>query len=106
MSARNMVRNLRDSGVLDTKPESPAWGTTAAMFAGAVLLGAFVYLGASYGLPGLIEAVQKKPPPVSFAKPDNPSSGLELVVLERQPDGGANQDHAGDPVEPDGAGAR
>lgn len=73
MSARNMVRSLRDSGVLAGPPPTPGWRSNMVFFASALLCGAVLYLVAIYGLPGLMHAMEKKPPPVSFAKPDNPT---------------------------------
>ena len=69
MSARKMVQNLRDSGALAAPPAPPSWRSTILSFAGALLLGAGVYVGAIYGLPVLGKAMTKPPPVVSFAKP-------------------------------------
>ena len=73
MSARNMVRSLRDSGALATGPETPAWRSTFLFFVSAWAFGAVVYLGAMYGVPLLVKAMEKPPAPVSYAKPDAPS---------------------------------
>jgi hypothetical protein len=71
MSARNMVRSLRDSGALAAPPPAAPWRSTAISFLGALALGAGVYVGALYGLPVLAKMVEKPPPVVSFAKPDD-----------------------------------
>jgi hypothetical protein len=68
-SARNMVRNLRDSGALESKPESRGVRSGVLIFATALAFGAVMYLGAVFGLPSLLEAVERKPPPMSFVKP-------------------------------------
>ncbi len=70
MSARKMVQSLRDSGALAGPPPAPPWRLTLLAYAAALCLGATVYLGAAYGLPSLIDAMEHKPPPVSFAKPN------------------------------------
>ena len=69
MSARNMVRNLRDSGALDGKLPGPEWRSTLLGFAGGLAFGAMAYLGAAYGLPAMGPLFTKPPPVVSFAKP-------------------------------------
>lgn len=68
MSARNMVRNLRDSGVLD-KPPPPEWRSTLLGLAGGLAFGAIAYLAAAYGLPAMGPLFTKPPPVVSYAKP-------------------------------------
>lgn len=70
MSARIMVRNLRDSGVLAAPPPAPSWHSTFALFCAATFAGAVFYLGAVYGVPALAKAVEKKPPPVTYARPE------------------------------------
>lgn len=72
MSARNMVRSLRDSGALQSRSPSPAWRSTVLFVAAALMLGAGVYLGAAYGVPAMMQATEKKPAPVNYAKPDAP----------------------------------
>ncbi len=69
MSARNMVRSLRDSGMLTAPPPAPEWRSTALFFVSALAFGAVAYLGAVYGVPLLIQAMDKPPPPVIYAKP-------------------------------------
>lgn len=69
MSARNMVRSLRDSGALAAPPALPNWRSSALMFAAALVCGAALYLAATQGLPSLLHTMDQKPPPVSFAKP-------------------------------------
>ncbi len=71
--ARNMVRALRDSGVLTAPlPEAErARLLTASVMAAA--FGAMAYIGAVYAipqLPNLLHVLQKAPPPVHFVKPD------------------------------------
>jgi hypothetical protein len=69
MSARNMVRNLRESGTLEGKPPGPEWRSTLLGFAGGLAFGAIAYLGAAFGLPALGPLFTKPPPVVSYAKP-------------------------------------
>ena len=69
MSARNMVRNLRDSGALATQPQGSNWRSAIVLSMAAVACGAVLYLGAVHGLPGLMQAMEKQPPPISFARP-------------------------------------
>lgn len=78
MSARNMVRNLRDSGALDGKPPGPEWRSTLLGFAGGLAFGAIAYLGAAFGLPAMGPLFTKPPPVVSYAKP---GGRVELVSL-------------------------
>lgn len=68
MSARNMVRNLRDSGGIAEAPAPPAWKSTMLLFVGALAFGAVAYLGAVYGVPLLAKAMDKPAPVVSYAK--------------------------------------
>ena len=74
MSARNMVRNLRDSGALTAQPPGPEWRSTALFFVSALAFGAVAYLGAVKGVPVLIKAMEKPVPVVSYAKPDTPTT--------------------------------
>ena len=67
MTARNMVRNLRDSGSLDGK--LPQWRSTVLGFAGGLAFGAVAYLGTAFALPALGPLFTKPAPVVSFAKP-------------------------------------
>ena len=73
MSARNMVRSLRDSGALTARPPTPAWQSTALFFFSALAFGAAAYLGAVKGVPVLLKAMEKPVPVVSYAKPDTPT---------------------------------
>lgn len=68
MSARNMVRNLRDSGLLTAPSRTEPWRAPL-LFIAALLFGAVLYLGGAYAMPGLMQAMEKKPPPVNYAKP-------------------------------------
>ena len=68
MTARNMVRNLRDSGALETQPGSRI-RPLLAMILTALAFGLTLYFGAAVGVPVLLEAIKKDPPPVHFAKP-------------------------------------
>lgn len=68
MSARNLVRNLRDSGALPNRPAGPDWRSGAIFVGAALSVGAVVYLGVAFALPGLMHAVERKPPPVTYAK--------------------------------------
>ena len=70
MSARNMVRSLRDSGALAASPPGPTWQSNLLFFATALAFGAVLYFAVSYGLPTLIHAMEKPPAPVSYAKPN------------------------------------
>ena len=69
MSARNMVRSLRDSGALAVAAPAPGWRATLVSLAGGLALGAGVYLGALYGLPALGTMLEKPPMADSFARP-------------------------------------
>ncbi len=71
MSARNMVRNLRDSGVLEARSATAGFRTTALFFLSALTFGYVLYFAVSVGVPSLIEAMEKKPPPVTYAKPQD-----------------------------------
>jgi hypothetical protein len=68
-SARNMVRNLRDSGALESKPEGRGVRSGLLVFTSALAFGAVMYVGAVFGLPSLLEAMERKPAPMTFAKP-------------------------------------
>lgn len=81
MSARNLVRNLRDSGALDRRPAGPEWRATAIFFCFALALGAVVYVGLAFALPNLGPLMRKPAPVVSYAKP---SSGV-LQTLAVKP---------------------
>jgi hypothetical protein len=69
MSARNMVRNLRDSGALDTGARPSRIRTIFVLAIAAVGFGFVAYFAATTGGPALLQAMEKKPPPVNFAKP-------------------------------------
>ncbi len=69
MSARNMVRNLRDSGAFDGRSPRSSWASGLLLFVGALALGAFAYLGFVYALPHAARLVEKQPVPVSYARP-------------------------------------
>ena len=69
MSARNMVRNLRDSGAFDAKPPRSSWASGLLFFVGALALGALAYLGFIYVLPHAARLMEKQPVPVSYARP-------------------------------------
>ena len=71
MTARNMVRNLRDSGALESKPRSRTKPWLATILTG-LAFGLTMYFGATVGVPVLLEAMKKDPPPVHFAKPGAP----------------------------------
>lgn len=89
MSARNMVRSLRDSGALTGPPPAPRWRSSLVFFGFALFSGAFVYLGAVYGFPSLLKALEKKPAPVSYAKPEQPA--LVVARLDAKPFGRADE---------------
>lgn len=84
MSARNMVRNLRDSGTLPATPPAPQWQSAMLLFGGALLVGAVAYLGIAFGLPSVMKAMERKPPPVSFAKTEEPTV-LVALSSDRKP---------------------
>ena len=69
MSARSMVRSLRDSGALGAAPGAPTWQANLMFFGVALLCGAILYMAVIYGMPALIHAMEKPPVPVSYAKP-------------------------------------
>lgn len=68
MSARNLVRNLRDSGALPGRAAAPDWRSGLLFFGGALGMGAIVYLGLVFGFPALLKLTERKPPPVTYAK--------------------------------------
>jgi hypothetical protein len=68
MSARNMIRSLRDRGDLAGPPRSSPRAIAFTLVL-AVSFGAIAFLGATSGLPALLSALEHKPAPVSFAKP-------------------------------------
>ena len=69
MSARNMVRNLRDSGALESAPPPSRVRPLVALCLAALCFGFVAYYAAVVGGPALLHAMERKPPPVSFAKP-------------------------------------
>ncbi len=69
MSARNMVRNLRDSGALAGSSPPSRIRRSLALVIAAVGFGLVAYFVATIGGPALLQAMEKKPPPMSFAKP-------------------------------------
>jgi len=69
MSARNMVRNLRDSGALETQPPASRVRPMLATILVGFAFGLIAYFGATVGVPALLDAMKKDPPPMSFAKP-------------------------------------
>jgi hypothetical protein len=69
MTARNMVRNLRDSGALDAPPPPARIRPWLATVLAGLAFGLTMYFGATLGVPVLLEAIQNDPPPVHFAKP-------------------------------------
>ncbi len=68
MSARNLVRHLRDSGALDAKP--PARAQVVPMILAGAFFGAVMYLGLTWGIPMLLEAIGTPPaiPAGEFAR--------------------------------------
>lgn len=82
MSARNMIRNLRDSGALASKPPAPEWRSGAIFFVSALVFGALVYLGAVYALPGAMKLTERKAVAVAYAKP----AGAPVEVAAISPD--------------------
>ena len=85
MSARNMVRNLRDSGALASKPPAPEWRASAVFFVSALVFGALVYLGAAYALPGAMKLVEKKPVAVAYARPGGGAVQTAAVSPDAKP---------------------
>jgi hypothetical protein len=69
-----MVRNLRDSGALESKPEGHGMRSGLLVFTSALAFGAVMYLGAVFVLPGLLQAIERKPAPMTFAKPAQAAS--------------------------------
>jgi hypothetical protein len=69
MSARNMIRNLRDSGSLDERPPRSRLRSGVALVLGALCFGFVAYFAATTGVPALIQVLEKKPAPMSFVKP-------------------------------------
>jgi hypothetical protein len=78
MSARNMVKSLRDSGALETRPRTPAWRTGAIFVVAALACFAVVYLGAVFVFPNMGTMFAKKPVQVAYAKPD---SGPQIAAI-------------------------
>ena len=70
MSARNLVRSLRDGGALDGRPPRSSWVSGALIFLLALGLGAFAYLGVVYALPYAAHLLEKPPVKVNYARPD------------------------------------
>ena len=68
MSARNMVRSLRDSGALEGPAPAPSWQSNLLFFTTALVFGAVLYFAVIHGFPALIHALEKPPAPVSYAK--------------------------------------
>lgn len=68
MTARDMVRNLRENGALGMRTPGSGLRSSVLFFVTALAFGAVLYIGTTMGLPSLIEALEKKPPPVEFAK--------------------------------------
>jgi hypothetical protein len=94
MSARNMVRNLRDSGALDSKPPGPSWTKTLLFFVSALAFGAVAYFGAIYALPGAMKAMQRKPVEVAFAKPMGEPQAASGLTATAKSDPFTREDHA------------
>lgn len=69
MSARNMVRNLRDTGALEAQTPSPRIRPILATVLAGLAFGLVVYFAGTIGGPALLDAMRKDPPPVHFAKP-------------------------------------
>ena len=83
MSARNLVRNLRDSGALPNKAAAPDWRSGVMFFGAALGVGAFVYLGIAFGFPLLMQATARKPPPVTYAKVE--TAPVTIVASDAKP---------------------
>ena len=79
MSARNMVRNLRDSGALEGVQPVLSWRSTLLGMTGGMAVGALAYLGAAFALPAMGPMFSKPAPVLSFAKPGEPG---EVVVVD------------------------
>lgn len=85
MSARNMVRNLRDSGALAGKRPVPEWRAGAVFFLSALVFGALVYLGAAHGLPSIMKLAERKPVAVAFAKPAGSTAAVAAISSDARP---------------------
>ena len=70
MSARNMVRNLRDSGAFDGKPPRSGLASIVLLIAAAGIVGAIGYVGLVYALPHAAKLLEKPPVKVNYARPD------------------------------------
>jgi hypothetical protein len=64
-----MVRNLRDSGTLDSGAQPSRLRRRLKLVIAAVGFGLVAYFAATLGGPALLHAMEKKPPAMSFAKP-------------------------------------
>ena len=64
MSARNMVRNLRESGSLDAKPQGSGLRSTIVVVLAALGIGAGAYLGIVFALPGVMSRKKQVAPKV------------------------------------------
>ena len=79
MSARNMVRNLRDSGALEVDQPALAWRSTLLGMAGGMAIGALAYLGTAVAIPAMGSAFSKPAPVLDFAKPGERG---EIMVVD------------------------
>ena len=68
MSARNLVRTLRDSGVLEAGSR-PAGGRILPTILAGLFFGAVMYFAATAGVPAVLHALERPPAPISFARP-------------------------------------
>jgi hypothetical protein len=79
MSARSMVRDLRDSGALEVDQPALAWRSTLLGMAGGMAVGALAYLGTAVAIPAMGPAFSKPAPIVHFAKPGERG---EVIVVD------------------------
>jgi hypothetical protein len=79
MSARSMVRNLRDTGALEGGHPVLAWRSTLLGMAGGMAVGALAYLGTAFAIPAMGPAFSKPVPIVHFAKPGDRA---DLIVVD------------------------
>lgn len=61
---------LRSSGSLEAEPQSGPLRSAIVLIGSALIFGAVIYLGAVFGAPALMKAMEKQPVPVSYAKPN------------------------------------
>jgi hypothetical protein len=83
MTARSMVRDLRDSGALEVDQPGRAWRSTLLGMTGGMAVGALAYLGTAYAIPAMGPAFSKPAPVLTFAKPGDRAEIMVVDTLTR-----------------------